>query len=236
VGIGFVLVGYLFCLDLFNVYTLLPAAALMYLGLSKLARFNRPLKTAKYLTIPTGIVGAVGCILLLLRTFLPGFGAADAVSRWLSLCGDVCLAALLFSVLGGMALLCAEVGLPKQRASAVSCQVYTLLYYLPAAALECIEVPEGAAVNRFLAIFATVWLLLGLVVFALTAKCLHACYRMITMPEQYDTPDDTEGGDTPPEAPGASAPDDPAGADAPPTAQNTAESGKDTKAGPDKKH
>lgn len=214
-GIGLVLVGYLFCLNLFNAYTLLPAAVLMYLGLSRLARFNRPLKAAKYLTYPTGAVGAAGCILLILRTFTPASEALETVSHLLALATDLCLCALLFSVLGGMSLLCAEVGLPKQRASAVSCQVYTVLYYLPVAVLECIEVPEGAAANRYLAAAATVWLLFGLIVFAFTAKCLHDCYRMITMPTEYDT---SEGeGNTASQdgnAPSAGEANDPTGSDA----------------------
>lgn len=198
-GIGLVLVGYLFCLNLFNVYTLLPASVLMYLGLSKLSRFNRPLRVAKYLTFPTGAAGAAGCVLLLVRTFFPGLSpdAAETASHLISLFGDLSLAALLFSVLGGMSLLCAEVGLPRQRASVISCQVYTLLYYLPVAVLECIEAPEGAAVNRYLALAATVWLFFGLIVFAFTAKCLHDCYRMITMPTEYDTSGGEDGGRTP---------------------------------------
>ena len=202
-GIGLVLVGYLFCLNLFNVYTLLPASVLMYLGLSKLSRFNRPLRVAKYLTFPTGAVGAAGCVLLIVRTFSPGLSldAAETASHLISLFGDLSLAALLFSVLGGMSLLCAEVGLPKQRASAVSCQVYTLLYYLPVAVLECIEAPEGAAVNRYLALGATVLLFFGLIVFAFTAKCLHDCYRMIAMPTEYDTSEDKNGGQAPADTP-----------------------------------
>lgn len=198
-GIGLVLVGYLFCLNLFNVYTLLPASVLMYLGLSKLSRFNRPLRVAKYLTFPTGAAGAAGCVLLILRTFSHALtpDAAETASHLIALFGDLCLAALLFSVLGGMSLLCAEVGLSKQRASAVSCQVYTLLYYLPVAVLECIEAPEGAAVNRYLALGATVWLFFGLIVFAFTAKCLHDCYRMIAMPTEYDTSGGENGGQTP---------------------------------------
>ena len=184
-GLGLLLCGYLFCLNIFNAYTLLPAAVLMFLGLRKLARLNTPFRYALYLTFPLGAVGVAGIVLLCLHLFAPEMPNLDGISSAVALLSDLCMWAELTVLLSGIGELCAEVGLQKQRAAALRNRIYVGIYYLPAAVLECIDLPG----NAFLPAMAVVWVLLGMAVFVLNAKLLLDCYRFICMPGN-ECPDD----------------------------------------------
>ena len=178
-GLGLLLLGYLFCLNLLNVYFLPFAATVMFWALKKLSFVNTSLSRAKFVLIPLFFVGLAGLGLAIAQTVageIPYYGELMSALSCLSHAGMLCF---LFLLLTGLRRLTDEVKLPVLSFRAVRNRLFCFFYYLPAFLLELPFWKTGL----FLQTASLFTVILGVAVFVMNAKLLHDCYRMIGMPD-----------------------------------------------------
>ena len=177
-GLGLLFFGYLFCLNLLNVYFLPFAGVIMFFALKKLSFVNPTLSRAKFYLMPLFLVGIVGLILALVQNFGAKIPHYDIFSSVLICLEHLLMPAFLFVLFKGLRALSDEVNLPKLSAKAVRNQLFCFFYYVPALLLE---LPFWDT-SLFLQTAALFTLLLGLLVFFLNAKTLYGYYRFVCMP------------------------------------------------------
>ena len=177
-GLGLLFFGYLFCLNLFNVFFLPFAAGIMFFALKKLSFINTSLSRAKFFLLPLFALGLLGIVPAITQAAGVSIKGYDQMLSILSCLAHIAMPAFLLVLFRGLRELSDEVKLPKLSAKAVRNQLFCLFYYVPALLLE---LPLWET-NLFLQTAALFTLLLGLVVFFLNAKTLYGYYRFVCMP------------------------------------------------------
>lgn len=178
-GLGLLLCGYLFCLNLLNVYFLPFASALMFWALKKLSFINAPLNKAKYVLIPLFFVGSAGILLALVNSFIIKLSFYDIASCLLSCMSHLGLLIFMYMLLTGIRQLTDEVKLTSLSIKAVRNRLFCFFYYVPAFLLE-LPIWKPTLFFRTASFFT---IILGIVVFFLNVYLLNSCFRKICMPE-----------------------------------------------------
>ena len=182
-GFGTLFVGYLIGLNTvaYPGFTKILSYLVMLLGVTKLARFNRHLKAAYYVLIPTAIVGL--CYLFIEAGALFSLFSEGAKGDLICL---VSLAAALFELcflwrlMKGLQELAVETEVKILEIAAFRNRLFTVAYYLlyiPA----LFEYPAKAA--RFMTYYSFAVILVGLAVMLLNAKLFYNFYMWICLPE-----------------------------------------------------
>lgn len=185
-GFGYLFIGFLLLSNfVYASLTLLPATLISYLALDKLAKFNRPLREARTLLLPVMLTALALFVLELGRMF--GLFPAT-ISTWidgyLPPVRDALLAVFFLRLFAGIAELCDEVDLQKQRFAAKRDGFLSAFLYLLSAA---VSLPIGAEWYTSFAVAATLPVLLfRLIVMILDLILIYACYMWICMPEDAD--------------------------------------------------
>ena len=122
------LCGYLFCLNLLNVYFLPFASALMFWALKKLSFINAPLNKAKYVLIPLFFVGTAGILLALVDSFIIKLSFYDITSCLLSCMSHLGLLIFMYMLLTGIRQLTDEVKLTSLSIGAVRNRLFCFFY------------------------------------------------------------------------------------------------------------
>lgn len=178
-GFGFLFVGYLLTFNFvgYNGYTDVFSTLLMLLGLSTLSHYGKSFKTAFYTGIPLvllhagGFVSAVGTLLGL-------FTPSAELTTWLSVASLATKAVFLFFVLTGVSDISRETDIPVLRLRALRNRLFTVIFLALGILLETNLFPVQ---SRLLAIVAMLYMLLGLLVTFLNAKCFYEAYIWICL-------------------------------------------------------
>ena len=179
-GFGLLFLGYVFSIDMLTLNLLFPTCALMYYALCKLSFVNLKFSKAKYFLLPLMGIGIASIILL----WIPSLNGTDI---WYAYCGAVakiCMAGFLLTLLRGVREISVELSLKGLEIRAFRNQIYTLLCYVPTFFLEFSYSANYVFLKYLSVLFVFIWL----VVYALNARLLFDCYRVICMPEDLDMP------------------------------------------------
>ena len=179
-GLGLLFFGYLFCLNILNVYFLPFSAGIMFWALKKLSFVNPTLSHSKTYLIPLFFVGLAGGMLAVVDTFLLKMPFYSTLAGILTVLGHLLMLVFLFFLFRGLRELATEVSLPKLAAKALRNQVFCFFYFVPAVLLE-LPVWDTSLFLQTASLFTV---LLGLIIFILNATTLYDFYRLVCMPGQ----------------------------------------------------
>ncbi len=182
-GFGTLFIGYLIGLNTiaYPGFTKILSYLVMLLGVTKLARFNRHLKSAYYVLIPTALIGL--CYLFVEAGAL--FSLFSESTKGDLIC-TVSLASALFEfvflwrLMKGLQELSVETEVKILEIASFRNRLFTAAYYLlyiPA----LFEYPEKMA--RFMNYYSFAVILIGLAVMLLNAKLFYNFYMWICLPE-----------------------------------------------------
>ena len=178
-GLGLLLLGYLLCINLLNVYFMVPSTVLMYLGLKKMAYIHPAFETARYVLFPLFVLGLLGTSLPIAGLLGWDIPSADLVGTIIYNLVNLLMPFYLYWLFCGIRHLTDEVGLPKLTVRAWRNQWFSLFYYVPALLLG-LPFWEDSVFIRLSTLFA---LAVGFVIFYMNAHLLHDCFRSIEIPE-----------------------------------------------------
>ncbi|MBQ8174482.1 MAG: hypothetical protein IJ009_03675 [Clostridia bacterium] len=188
-GLGYLALGYLLSLNFFvyHYLSMLPALLLMFVGMTKLSVYNRPLREARWVLYPT-VLGAVLAFLLEGGRLFGALTEATylSVNTYLSPVFLVLLAVFTDRLLCGLAALAKETELPKVEFAAKRDRLFSAVAY--GAYLFCsLPLSFDWYTSAVAHAFAPV-LLLRLIVTAMNAYLIYSCYMQICLPEDVDMP------------------------------------------------
>lgn len=182
-GFGLLFLGYLFAIDVLMITELLlPACALMFYALCKLSFVNRHFRHARYPLIPLMLVGAAS-IALMVRS-MTGAANQDLAYAYLGVLSKLCMAVYMLILLSGVREVAVELSLKGLEIRAFRNQIYSLIFYIPAFLLG-FDFGGNVVLLSYLSVL---FIIIGLIVYALNAKLLFDCYRLICMPDDIDMP------------------------------------------------
>ena len=178
-GFGFLFVGYLLSFNfvVYNEYTDIFSTLLMLLGLSTLSAYGKSFKAAFRAGLPLALLHAgsfVSATGALLGLFTP---SAEFIT-WLSVVSLATKAVFLFLVLTGVADISYETDIPVLRLRALRNRIFTVVFLALGILLETNLFPVQ---SRLLSIVAMLYMLLGLLVTFLNAKCFYEAYIWICL-------------------------------------------------------
>ena len=178
-GFGFLFVGYLFTFNfvVYNGFTDIFSTLLMLLGLSTLSAYGSHFKTALRLGIPLLLAHGCGFVLAIGDLF-GAFSPSAELATWLSVTALALRCAFLLLVLTGVAEISRETDIPVLRLRALRNRLFTLAFLALGMILESNLFPSQ---NKLLALFAMLYMLLGLLVTFLNAKCFYEAYIWICL-------------------------------------------------------
>lgn len=178
-GFGFLFVGYLLTFNFvgYNAYSDVFSTALMLLGLSTLSAYGRSFKRAFFLGLPLLALHALSFVLAVLG--LLGLASPSAeLSVWLSVAGLITRGAFLCLTLHGVAEISRETDIPVLRLRALR----DLILYLPFVILGVLlETNVFVSLTSVLRVLLMFYMLYGLLVTFLNAKCLYEAYIWICL-------------------------------------------------------
>ncbi len=182
-GFGLLFFGYLFSMNTvaYPGFTKVFAYLFMLLAMTKMAPYEKRIKKAFYVLIPTSVIG----FLYLLLEFCNLFGLlssdfADSAFRILPFFLSVAELVFLYPLLRGLQALAKETEVPHLELGAARNRIFTVIYYLFLCAGQ-LNFPDSMA--RFMAYFSVALLLFGLFVMILNAKLFYGFYMWICLPE-----------------------------------------------------
>ncbi len=185
-GFGILFIGYLIGANtlVYPGFTKIFAYLAMLLAMTKLAPYNRPLRSAFCTLIPTAAVG-LGYLLLELASLfsLLGEEARSLLFRLVPLASYAFELVFLFLLLRGLQALAKETEVKKLEVEAFRNRIFTTVYY---ALLIAGQFNYGESSAKFLIRYNIVVLLIGLVIAALNAKLIFSYYMWICLPEDAD--------------------------------------------------
>ena len=178
-GFGFLFVGYLLTFNFigYNGYTDVFSTLLMLLGLSTLSAYGKSFRAAFYAGLPLALLHAGGFVVAL-GTLVGLFAPSAEFTTWLSVASLAAKAVFLFFVLTGVADISRETDIPVLRLRALRNRFFTIVFLALGILLETNLFPVQ---SKLLAIVAMLYMLLGLLVTFLNAKCLYEAYIWICL-------------------------------------------------------
>ena len=178
-GFGFLFVGYLLTFNFvgYNGYTDVFSTLLMLLGLSTLSTYGKSFKAAFYTALPLAVLHAGGFVVAL-GALLGLFTPTAELTTWLSVASLATKAVFLFFVLTGVAEISRETDIPVLRLRALRNRIFTLVFLTLGILLETDLFPTQ---TMLLGIVAMLYMLLGLLVTFLNAKCFYEAYIWICL-------------------------------------------------------
>ncbi len=185
-GFGILFIGYLIGTNtlVYPGFTKIFSYLVMLLAMTKLAPYNRSLKSAFYTLIPTAVFG-FGYLLLEIAGFfslISGEGK-ELLFRLTPLICYIFEFAFLFLLLHGLQALAKETEVKKLEVEAFRNRIFTVVYYLLLLAGQ-FNYGENAA--KFLIRYNIVVLILGLVLVFLNTKLFFGYYMWICLPEDTE--------------------------------------------------
>ncbi|MBO7171054.1 MAG: hypothetical protein J6W28_07755 [Clostridia bacterium] len=178
-GFGFLFVGYLFTFNFvaYNGYTDVLSTLLMLLGLSTLSAYGKSFKQAFFTGLPLVLLHA-GSFVVSLGALIELFTVSQAFTAWLSMASLITKAVFLFFVLTGIAEISRETDIPVLRLRALRNRIFTLVFLALGVLLES---DLFKVQSKLLAIIAMLYMILGLLVTFLNAKCFYEAYIWICL-------------------------------------------------------
>ena len=178
-GFGFLFVGYLFTFNFvaYNGYTDILSTLLMLLGLSTLSASGKGFKQAFFTGLPLALLHA-GSFAVSLGELVGFFTASQELTAWLSTAALITKAVFLFFILTGIAEISRETDIPVLRLRALRNRIFTLIFLALGVLLES---DLFKVQSKPLAILAMLYMILGLLVTFLNAKCFYEAYIWICL-------------------------------------------------------
>ncbi|MFA5561174.1 MAG: hypothetical protein WDA00_00830 [Eubacteriales bacterium] len=181
-GFGLLFLGYLFFLNLFNNYLLLPACVLLFWALCKLTPINRPFAWAKYVLVPLGALGILAPLSALLSV-RGGRAFDERLNSGLSIAALLLMLLFHWLLFEGIQRVAAETNLPQIRLRALRCRLLSALYFVCAVFLN---LNYSEAQLPVVAKISLVILLYGFFVMLSNLRLIYNCYMWICMPEDIE--------------------------------------------------
>ena len=189
-GLGWIAVGYLFCIDPFHVFLYTGSAVCFFAAGSKLSAQHPAFLWMKRASVALFAVGIAGAV-----CEVPGFfGSAAVFPPFLTsvvyAAAKLTLLCVVLCACTGIAALARVQAKKTVRAGALRGRIFSVLYYLPAAALEFVDVSGSA----FWVVLTAAILLIGVMVYLLNLWFFFDAWRSLAPPQDGQPGDQRQGG------------------------------------------